>query len=517
MKIIKLEELSSLRKSEFQNTIKVLPTSLVNHLESIKLPIKNKEKAYTQIANFLNYLNLLLEQENKSVFVIEQSTFIKYFNGDTYIKFKQILSDSKILTNVTNLDNVWYDYQNSIAKTYRLHNEYINNQDYSLLIIEKNVQPKLEIEKNVHTKFELAVTTEQLDYEKVFINEVNYHRENNTSKFSLYVRIARALNLTNKRFIKQGTKVNRIYHSFSSLSKITRKCFKTKYFNIDISNSQPTFLVYYLVSNKIKFEQQYQEIVENGNFYELFYDLYNNDRDKVKVAVYESLFFAFNESRRINKRFKELFPLVWNELKRINEHGITLASILQNLEADLFNNIEVKTSTKFFTLFDAIYFNNKKDINIIKKQIENFGNKIGIKFSIKIEGLEEIKIENNTNTLEVKETSSEEIKLSKEVYLDDFVYQHTITDIYALTQNKLKYITETDINNFIDFKYLTIKELLQTLKEMNHKRKPITEIKVVKLEDELGREDDIKTESELFYNGDLNKGKETIKNKLIEL
>ena len=40
---------------------------------------------------------------------------------------------------------------------------------------------------------------------------------------------------------------------------------------------------------------------------------------------------------------------------------------------------------------------------------------------------------------------------------------------------------------------------------MNHKRKPITEIKVVKLEDEIGREETIKTEAELCTNGDLNK------------
>jgi hypothetical protein len=150
-------------------------------------------------------------------------------------------------------------------------------------------------------------------------------------------------------------------------------------------------LTYYLKSNSIEFESEYQTVCEEGKFYELFYDLYSDIkfedelRKTVKVATYESLFFNFNESRRINKRFKELYPLVWKALKELNEKGITLASVLQNIEAKIFNNIDVKYSKKYFTLFDAIYFNDKRDITRIEKQFEKVGKQYNIKFNLKIE------------------------------------------------------------------------------------------------------------------------------------
>ena len=391
MKVFTLENLQFLTKKDFNNKIKLIPTNVLEFILNNEMPLKDKSKVIEQISIFLDFINNQVLQSKTTVLTIDKNIFVSYFNRNTYTQFKDILVQTNILTNVTNENGVWYDKDNGIAKSYRVHNEYLTNNDYSLIILDKKKNKSVEVksEVEVNERFLNTIITEELDYSEVFKNELEYHQTNNTTMYSLYSRILRALSLVDKRYIKTGNKVNRIYHSFSNLSKVTRKCFKTKYINIDIKNSQPTFLVYYLVSNNIKFEDTYKQEVENGTFYELFYDLHNNDRNLVKVAVYKDLFFAFNTSTETNKRFKSLFPNVWNELSKINDSKTSLASILQNLEADLFNSLEVKSSSKYYTLFDAIYFTNKKDIKSIENQIKKYGKKLNIKFATSLEEVKE--------------------------------------------------------------------------------------------------------------------------------
>ncbi len=393
MKKIKLYELNKLTKNDFGGIVKIIPTQLLETLELIELPI-SKEKSIIKICDFLSYLNCMLVrrdvQESGKV-VLPQTIWIKYFTKNEYKSFKEILKNNNIITQVSYDSGIGYDMNNGIAKQYRIRTEYLQNDDFTILLFDnKKTKKDIKIETNVTINYLNTICNEELDYDKVFKDEYEYYKTKNKSLFSLYSRITRALLLNVNRYIKKGTKVNRIYHSFSNLSKVTRKCFKTFFNNIDLKNSQPILLVYYLVSNGIEFENEYQIICEEGKFYELFYDLYSEIEDQdelrktVKVAVYESLFFAFNKNRRINKRFKELFPLTWKALKELNDKGITLASILQNIEAEIFNNIDVKYSKKYFTLFDAIYFNDKRDINYIVKQIEKEGNKYNINFSLSI-------------------------------------------------------------------------------------------------------------------------------------
>jgi hypothetical protein len=49
-----------------------------------------------------------------------------------------------------------------------------------------------------------------------------------------------------------------------------------------------------------------------------------------------------------------------------------LVSRLQNLESELFNNLSPEKSKKYFTLFDAIFFNNKQDAGALWFTIEKF-------------------------------------------------------------------------------------------------------------------------------------------------
>jgi len=394
MKLIKLSDIKLTKSFNKNSNVKIISTQLLNSILSIELPIKNKEIFISNVVEFLDYLNEKMEHEYLTAFTISVDIFIKYFSRDKYKQYLQILKDFEILTNISHENGVWYDKDEGITKKYRVHNSYLNNTDFTLVIFEdKKTKIKNDIKIKVDSKYEKTILTETLDYYEVFKNEIEYHKENNTTTFSLYSRLSRALSLNKKRYIKKGEKVDRIYHSFSNLSKVTRKCFKTKYSNIDLDNSQPTFLCVYLKINNIDFETYYQEVCENGKFYELFYDIYKKEftdekllRKKVKNVIYKSFLFDFVENRKVTKRLKELFPKVWQALKDLKQkQNETLASNLQNIEAKLFNNINVTYSTKYFTLFDAIYFNNKKDkLNIIK-QIKNFGKECGIKFSLSIE------------------------------------------------------------------------------------------------------------------------------------
>lgn len=392
MKKLKLTDLNRLSKKDFNGTIKIIPTYLLEVLETIELPIKNRKIAIRSVCDFLSCLSIKQSETQSSLIQITRDTFIKYFNRNTYNNFKEILKNNEVITQVQYESGIGYSQEDGLPKQYRIHTKYLQETDFTILIFDNN-KSKIEtrIKTDVNINFLNTILNEELDYVKVLKDEYEYHIKKNTSLTSLYLRVSRALGLNVTRYIQKGTKVNRIYHSFSNLSKITRKCFKTKFNNIDLKNSQPMFLAFYLKSNKIPFEKEYQNVCEDGLFYELFYDLYpelNKEidkkevRKKVKQSIYESILFAFNKTRRVNKRFQELFPLTWLALYNVSQSGITLASILQNLEAEIFNNLELKYSKKYFTMFDAIYFNNPKDYSNIVNQIKSKGKEFGIEFSI---------------------------------------------------------------------------------------------------------------------------------------
>lgn len=387
MKTIQLDQIINgniLPKFEAENnTITLLPTKLIEKLNHLELPLKNKSKAISKICKFITYINNQFKINNEhSLIVIPKNIWVRFFTIRHYRKFKQILKDSEILTQVAYLDGTGYNKDKGIAKQYRIHSNYLLSKDFSLVIFEENEK---EVEANVsglNQKHIHTIINENLDYSKVFEKEIEHHKKNSTSEFSLYLRLNRALSLTQKRYIKKGAKSNRIYHSFFNLSKVTRECFYTNFYNIDLKNAQPILLIYYLISNHLPFDKNYKTVCESGTFYELFYDIYNNDRELVKAAIYKNIFFGFEVNSEINKRFKKLFPVVHNQLKIIKDLDISLASILQDLEADIFNSLTVNYSSKYYTLFDSIYFNNKKDSAQLKKQILSYGKKYGLEFKL---------------------------------------------------------------------------------------------------------------------------------------
>ncbi len=373
-----------LMKQNFNEEIKVIPTVYFDLLINEEFPI-TLEKAIMQISDFLMYINTEAEKFSTTLITIDQEVFIKYFNRNTYVEFKRILQKLGIITNVTNKDGVWYSKDSGICKTYRIHNDYLREDNYTIIFFEKNKKEKKNININcpLNNVMSNTLINEELDYKKVFEYEIEYHKENKTSSYSLFIRLCRALSINKERYAKKGNKVNRIYHSFSNLSRVTRKCFKTKFFNIDLKNAQPTLLLVHLKENGSDFETEYQTLCESGLFYERVSST-GLKREDIKVECYKSIFFDFKENNKVNIIFKEKFPKLWSYMKSISK-DICLATILQNIEASIFNTLEVKASSSYYTLFDAIYFNNKKDKEFIMKQLNNKANKLGIKFNLSFE------------------------------------------------------------------------------------------------------------------------------------
>ena len=78
-----------------------------------------------------------------------------------------------------------------------------------------------------------------------------------------------------------------------------------------------------------------------------------------------------------------MYPKAWKSLNAISKTDTSLASRLQNLEAELFNNLKPKYSKYYYTLFDAIYYSNIADKKQLTKEIKDFFGGLNIKVRIK--------------------------------------------------------------------------------------------------------------------------------------
>ncbi len=359
--------------------------ALVSKILSRNLPIKNTKIALRNILDFLSYLDIKANEKNSTCFSIPSSVFIDYFGRDTYKKYMELLHELNILSAVTYEQGYFYKI-GSLYTQYRIHNEYIHQEDLAIIILEED-RSKQEFTNEVidiDDRYINTIKNLEVNTKEAVTAEIQYYKENDLKISSLRNRINRIFYTKRKRFIKTGKKVNRIYHSFSNVSKVSREHLNIKMINIDVTNCQPNLLVAYLIKNNYEYDSNYKSDCESGIFYERFEGINKYDRDEVKKNIYKNVFFSFIKKTKINKRFKELYPDTWDSLDLINSSGISLAADLQNLESELFNNLIPTKSKFFFTLFDAIYFDNINDTSPIVKSINDFFLSMNIEVKIKI-------------------------------------------------------------------------------------------------------------------------------------
>lgn len=357
-------------------------------------------KKYLSIEKLLKFIQFFESSmdENNSLNLGWQ--YLKSNLDKNYKKYMDILAYNKIITPIKN-DSGKY-YQNGIeTKRYRLLDKWTQNNDLCLIYFDSNsksVNIKIDDnikDLNIDKRHIYTVTTKlKIDYTSALKAEVINWQEKGFSTSRLRKRLNKLFQSKSFRYFKKGYKVDRIYHSFSNISKISRNYLNIPMCNIDLKNSQPLLLVAYLISNNLPIDLSYKIDCESGEIYEKFYNTRIEDfstdedelRNNVKQNIYKNIFFGFNEASLYNKKFKQLYPKVWSSLKSLNDNNIELAGLLQNMEASLFNRLNPKKSKYFFTLFDAIYYSDKNDSIDILNDINTFFSQldINVKTDIKI-------------------------------------------------------------------------------------------------------------------------------------
>jgi hypothetical protein len=375
----------SLEKIKLTRYCYINDIDLVSNILSHELPIKNNRIALRNILDFLTYVDLKVNEKNDSCFTIPSATLIEYFGRDTYKQYMKILHKLNIISAVTYEDGSFYKV-GSLYTQYRVHNAYINQENLAIIILDEDRRKDdftNEVE-NLDERFVATLKHLEINTKEAVAAEIQHYKDNNLKISTLRSRINRIFYTKRRRFIKKGCKVNRVYHSFTNVSKVSRQHLNMKMINVDVTNCQPLLLVAHLIKSYLNYDENYLLDCENGNFYEQFSGINNYDRDEVKRSIYKNVFFSFVTRSKTNQRFKELYPQTWLSLDYINKSGISLASELQNLESELFNNLIPVKSKYFFTLFDAIYFDNMNDTAELVKRIKNFFEELGIEVKVKI-------------------------------------------------------------------------------------------------------------------------------------
>ena len=122
-------------------------------------------------------------------------------------------------------------------------------------------------------------------------------------------------------------------------------------------------------------------------FHELSFEIkYNELRTEIKKLLYKSIFFDFKPKSDITKKFQTLYPLVYSELEILNvkDNETKNAGRLQNIEAEIFNNLVPTKSKYYFTLFDAIYFTSLEDMGELILKMTNKFQEMGLSPKFKI-------------------------------------------------------------------------------------------------------------------------------------
>lgn len=340
-------------------------------------PLKNKRIAIKNIMSFLSYVDEMVRFEGTTLVPIGKDVLVKHFTNDRYVAYLDLLKKMQVMTAVPYENGRFYNYiEKRLTKQFRIHSEYLN-QDLAILLVNDKTKTRLNFDGKFHKKFVNTITKIEVNMKGAIEAEIKEKKSNN----SLRCRLSVLFRLNRIRWAKKGQKVDRIYHSLSNLSKVSREFLHvngTKFHNIDIKNCQPLLLCYLLLKNGLNVDRNYIKDCENGHLYERFIDNnttkatqdYQKNREEIKVSLYKSIYFDFKPKREISRKFKSLYPATYLSLESISKDSEKMATKLQNLEASIFNVLLPEESKYFFTLFDAIYFTDVNDITKLKSNIE---------------------------------------------------------------------------------------------------------------------------------------------------
>jgi hypothetical protein len=154
------------------------------------------------------------------------------------------------------------------------------------------------------------------------------------------------------------------------------------FIELDVKNSQPSLLVGFMKELGYITDKNYIKDVENGTIYSNFILLqgdfykfdektsrmivYSNilkDKGEVKKEFFNSILFDFKTKSSLNIKFKELYPLVWEFLRKQN-NNIEIAGQLQKRESQIINNLDIQVP--YYSVFDAVFLRTSTEYQITK-------------------------------------------------------------------------------------------------------------------------------------------------------
>lgn len=360
--------------------------------------LKSSSKIYLIPQSLLEYLQIKVSNDrtlNTTKYWIScldlYSSILQGFNGSKYLK--EIDYEYNIIINEWRNSHILeykrgqYDVKNGETFTYEFKDT--NYYSFVSLIEDNNKGITKCIDVKLDSFYKNTLLNCEIDIEKAMYDE--YINKESVSKFVKRVHLI--FNFLGTRYIKKGDKVNRWYNSFCSLTSISRKYVKLdgKYFyEMDLSNAQPSLLCKYLMDSYDNFDEKYIQTTSNGKFYESIMELAKemgvdgektwdkdlkcrtfkrfSNRNDVKVLCYQNIFFAQNLETKVFQLFNKLYPNTWRLLSlELNSGDDKLATILQNMEADIFLNI--KPECNYFTVHDAIYIQDKSFSKYIQDKV----------------------------------------------------------------------------------------------------------------------------------------------------
>ena len=232
-------------------------------------------------------------------------------------------------------------------------------------------------------------------------------------------------------FFKRGKLGNRLNTNISSFPKDMRQFLKVKdvFTNqeiqlneIDIKNSQPLFLLIYLIGKykstiPTKELKKYQSIVEKG-FYEFFMrKLSISDREQVKNDVYKKLLFNRKYTSKLTEYevvFKHYFPTIFDIITSIkSKHGhAKLSHLMQRVEASFIIDLIAKQYTEQYELGYLVTIHDS--ILVKSNHAEEYANKIrdelmkryGVKVTLHIKTINPIKADQSIDSFQTQKDLS---------------------------------------------------------------------------------------------------------------
>jgi hypothetical protein len=329
----------------------------------------NYGNSYTKIINILIANNLLKQNNSYQVGNYSKSytTNIKISEKWVTVKVDKYLTKRQI-------QNYKNRQKKDIDKTAQWHSRNLKNIvtfDWDKLSI--LIGDKFKIDVLPYKETILKALTD-LSVDDVLKEHYSYldEEELNSLKRKLIImqqKIYELITLENNVTIV-GSKGGRHYTPLSNASKEIRKCLVSKIKNkpylieIDIKNSQPTFLLGMCNKKGLIVEEEVKNEILNGKFYELVGGLWLYDkeeithdkavRDIVKKITYSNILFPKNIIRNNSKYFHEIsknFPKFASAIQILAEE-YSLASVLQSAEANLM--LPITKSLKAVGIHDSI-------------------------------------------------------------------------------------------------------------------------------------------------------------------